>query len=105
MRWSSSLLALAATSLLGMGVAHATDDEFRAVLRGAEEVPPVTTNTTGVATSSASSTVASTAGVGGSSFVCDPPADPGRPSLQGGSAHRRSVAQDVPERLQARVAA
>ena len=48
MRWSSSFLALASTSLLGISVAHATDDEFRAVLRGAEEVPPVTTNTTGV---------------------------------------------------------
>ena len=48
MRWSSGLLALAATSLLGVGAAHAANDEFRAVLRGAQEVPAVATNTSGV---------------------------------------------------------
>ena len=49
MRWTSAILALATLSLLGARGAQAANDEFRAVLRGAQEVPPVSTRTVGEA--------------------------------------------------------
>jgi hypothetical protein len=46
---SSHAIGLAMLALSATGAAQAANDEFRAVLRGAQEVPPVTTDTRGLA--------------------------------------------------------
>jgi hypothetical protein len=46
---SLSALAIAGLSLLVTGAAQANNDEFRALLRGNQEVPPVSTSTLGTA--------------------------------------------------------